>query len=213
MWNGLLIWSMDYADLTKTSCIMVTFRRLCYFSIWYLWPCFHEHPERPKINLILDSWPHPQYVNACLLDRICEENNLSCLLLIAKESVKCRCLQMHTVQPCFLSFIQEPLFAARVIYDLLFFFMVIIIVLNLIFGVIIDTFADLRSEKQKKEEVLKTTCFICGECPLACHLKGQTLSEGLWEHISSKHCFGTFFISWRNFLKSQWNATHFSKNK
>lgn len=55
------------------------------------------------------------------------------------------------------------MFAARVIYDLLFFFMVIIIVLNLIFGVIIDTFADLRSEKQKKEEILKTTCFICGE--------------------------------------------------
>uniref|UniRef100_A0A8U8BZD8 Inositol 1,4,5-trisphosphate receptor n=1 Tax=Geospiza parvula TaxID=87175 RepID=A0A8U8BZD8_GEOPR len=58
--------------------------------------------------------------------------------------------------------VREPLFAARVIYDLLFFFMVIIIVLNLIFGVIIDTFADLRSEKQKKEEILKTTCFICG---------------------------------------------------
>ncbi|XP_060776234.1 inositol 1,4,5-trisphosphate receptor type 1 isoform X13 [Neoarius graeffei] len=57
---------------------------------------------------------------------------------------------------------EEPLFAARVIYDLLFFFLVIIIVLNLIFGVIIDTFADLRSEKQRKEEVLKTTCFICG---------------------------------------------------
>ncbi|XP_053354048.1 inositol 1,4,5-trisphosphate receptor type 1 isoform X2 [Clarias gariepinus] len=57
---------------------------------------------------------------------------------------------------------EEPLFAARVVYDLLFFFLVIIIVLNLIFGVIIDTFADLRSEKQRKEEVLKTTCFICG---------------------------------------------------
>ncbi|GCC19756.1 hypothetical protein chiPu_0018514 [Chiloscyllium punctatum] len=61
----------------------------------------------------------------------------------------------------FYSFL-EPLFVARVIYDLLFFFVVIIIVLNLIFGVIIDTFADLRSEKQKKEEILKTTCFICG---------------------------------------------------
>lgn len=59
--------------------------------------------------------------------------------------------------------LQEPLFPARVIYDLLFYFIVIIIVLNLIFGVIIDTFADLRSEKQKKEEVLKTTCFICGK--------------------------------------------------
>ncbi|XP_016350522.1 inositol 1,4,5-trisphosphate receptor type 3-like [Sinocyclocheilus anshuiensis] len=56
----------------------------------------------------------------------------------------------------------EPLFPGRVVYDLLFYFIVIIIVLNLIFGVIIDTFADLRSEKQKKEEILKTTCFICG---------------------------------------------------
>ena len=57
----------------------------------------------------------------------------------------------------------EPLFVARVIYDLLFFFVVIIIILNLIFGVIIDTFADLRSEKQQKEEILKNTCFICGK--------------------------------------------------
>ncbi len=54
------------------------------------------------------------------------------------------------------------MYGARVIYDLLFFFVVIIIVLNLIFGVIIDTFADLRSEKQQKEEILKNTCFICG---------------------------------------------------
>jgi len=55
------------------------------------------------------------------------------------------------------------LFFARVVYDLIFFFVVIIIVLNLIFGVIIDTFADLRSEKQNKEEVLRNSCFICGK--------------------------------------------------
>ena len=54
------------------------------------------------------------------------------------------------------------MFGARVVYDMLFFFVVIIIVLNLIFGVIIDTFADLRSEKQQKEEILKNTCFTCG---------------------------------------------------
>lgn len=59
--------------------------------------------------------------------------------------------------------LQENLFAARVVYDLLFFFVVIIIVLNLIFGVIIDTFADLRSEKQSSEEILKNSCFICGK--------------------------------------------------
>jgi hypothetical protein len=46
------------------------------------------------------------------------------------------------------------MFGARVIYDM-FFFVVIIIVLNLNFGVTIDTFADLRSEKQQKEEIWK----------------------------------------------------------
>lgn len=61
------------------------------------------------------------------------------------------------------SLLQEALFVPRVIYDLLFFFVVIIIVLNLIFGVIIDTFADLRTEKQQKEVILKDTCFICGK--------------------------------------------------
>ena len=56
----------------------------------------------------------------------------------------------------------EPFYTLRLIYDMLFFFVVIIIVLNLIFGVIIDTFADLRTEKTNKEEIIKNTCFICG---------------------------------------------------
>ncbi|XP_036375711.1 inositol 1,4,5-trisphosphate receptor type 2 isoform X1 [Megalops cyprinoides] len=77
----------------------------------------------------------------------------------------------------------EPLFAARVVYDLLFYFIVIIIVLNLIFGVIIDTFADLRSEKQRKEEILKTTCFICG----LERDKFDNKTVSFDEHIKSEH--------------------------
>uniref|UniRef100_M4AG82 Inositol 1,4,5-trisphosphate receptor n=1 Tax=Xiphophorus maculatus TaxID=8083 RepID=M4AG82_XIPMA len=77
---------------------------------------------------------------------------------------------------------QEPLFPARVVYDLLFYFVVIIIVLNLIFGVIIDTFADLRSEKQKKEEILKTTCFICLERD-----KFDNKTVSFEEHIKLEH--------------------------
>ncbi|XP_019353889.1 inositol 1,4,5-trisphosphate receptor type 2 isoform X3 [Alligator mississippiensis] len=77
----------------------------------------------------------------------------------------------------------EPLFAARVVYDLLFYFIVIIIVLNLIFGVIIDTFADLRSEKQKKEEILKTTCFTCG----LERDKFDNKTVSFEEHIKSEH--------------------------
>ena len=59
---------------------------------------------------------------------------------------------------------QDPLFFIRFLYDLSFFLIVIIIIIqNLIFGVIIDTFADLRAEKNRKEEMLKNTCFICGK--------------------------------------------------
>lgn len=78
---------------------------------------------------------------------------------------------------------REPLFMARVVYDLLFFFIVIIIVLNLIFGVIIDTFADLRSEKQQKELILKNTCFICGLNRAA--FDNRTVS--FEEHIKNEH--------------------------
>ncbi|XP_050733369.1 inositol 1,4,5-trisphosphate receptor type 1-like isoform X4 [Eriocheir sinensis] len=79
--------------------------------------------------------------------------------------------------------IQENLFAARVIYDLLFFFVVIIIVLNLIFGVIIDTFADLRSEKQNSEEILKNSCFICGLTRASFDNKAVNFEE----HITHEH--------------------------
>ncbi|KAK6175051.1 hypothetical protein SNE40_013589 [Patella caerulea] len=78
---------------------------------------------------------------------------------------------------------KEPLFVMRVVYDLLFFFIIIIIVLNLIFGVIIDTFADLRSEKQQKEEILKNSCFICGLERSA--FDNRTVS--FEEHVQSEH--------------------------
>lgn len=77
----------------------------------------------------------------------------------------------------------ESLFVARVIYDLLFFFIIIIIILNLIFGVIIDTFADLRSEKQQKDHVLKNTCFICGLNRSAFDNKTVSFEE----HIKCEH--------------------------
>ncbi|EPB80744.1 hypothetical protein ANCCEY_00150 [Ancylostoma ceylanicum] len=57
---------------------------------------------------------------------------------------------------------EENLFYYRIIYDLSFYVVLIVIVLNLVFGVIVDTFGDLRTEKNDKEDVLKNSCFICG---------------------------------------------------
>ncbi|CAH8526115.1 unnamed protein product [Schistosoma turkestanicum] len=53
-------------------------------------------------------------------------------------------------------------FLFRTIYDMSFFVIVIIIILNLIFGVIVDTFAALRQEKQNSEELNKNHCCVCG---------------------------------------------------
>jgi hypothetical protein len=78
---------------------------------------------------------------------------------------------------------EEKYFFLRILFDLLFFFLIIIIILNLIFGVIIDTFADLRSEKNAKDENLKNTCFICGLQRSAFDNKSVTFEE----HIEREH--------------------------
>uniref|UniRef100_A0A5K4FB58 Inositol 1,4,5-trisphosphate receptor n=1 Tax=Schistosoma mansoni TaxID=6183 RepID=A0A5K4FB58_SCHMA len=57
---------------------------------------------------------------------------------------------------------KDNLFFFRTIYDLSFFVIVIVIILNLIFGVIVDTFAALRQEKQNTEELNKNHCCVCG---------------------------------------------------
>nr|CAH8857369.1 unnamed protein product [Trichobilharzia regenti] len=57
---------------------------------------------------------------------------------------------------------EDNSFIFRTIYDLSFFVIVIVIILNLIFGVIVDTFAALRQEKQNSEELNKNHCCVCG---------------------------------------------------
>ena len=50
----------------------------------------------------------------------------------------------------------------RYVFDLSFFIIVIILLLNLLFGIIIDAFADLRDERNMIEEDIREKCFICG---------------------------------------------------
>lgn len=53
-------------------------------------------------------------------------------------------------------------FYFRSLYDLSFFLLVITILLNIIFGIIIDTFAQLRDIDLSIINDTKNTCFICG---------------------------------------------------
>eukprot|EP00759_Apiculatamorpha_spiralis_P048968 PhF_6_TR44153/c0_g1_i1/m.67576/K04958/ITPR1; inositol 1,4,5-triphosphate receptor type 1 len=53
-------------------------------------------------------------------------------------------------------------FSSRTLFDFSFWIVMIIIFLNILFGIILDTFASLRDERNKKEEDMRTICFICG---------------------------------------------------
>jgi len=53
-------------------------------------------------------------------------------------------------------------YLGHTIFDLSFFIIIIIILLNLIFVMIIDAFGELRDEKNSNEDDKKNVCFICG---------------------------------------------------
>eukprot|EP01028_Stygiella_incarcerata_P008344 TRINITY_DN361_c0_g1_i28.p1 TRINITY_DN361_c0_g1~~TRINITY_DN361_c0_g1_i28.p1 ORF type:complete len:103 (+),score=32.03 TRINITY_DN361_c0_g1_i28:124-432(+) len=50
----------------------------------------------------------------------------------------------------------------RSLFDLVFFTVVVLILLNLLFGVIIDTFSELRQDRQAASTAWESNCFICG---------------------------------------------------
>merc|ERR1711907_324894 len=72
----------------------------------------------------------------------------------------------------------------RSAYDFVFFLVIIIILLNIVFGIIIDTFSDLRSQRDEKEKNARTMCFVCGIGRDRFDQEGETdfKSHCEWEH-------------------------------
>lgn len=71
----------------------------------------------------------------------------------------------------------------RFFVDVTFFVIVRLIFLNLIAGIIIDTFSDLRDELTNRDQDARTVCFICGLTKWQIEKKGQDFQK----HINSKH--------------------------
>eukprot|EP01062_Namystynia_karyoxenos_P080261 TRINITY_DN8612_c0_g1_i1.p1 TRINITY_DN8612_c0_g1~~TRINITY_DN8612_c0_g1_i1.p1 ORF type:complete len:2470 (+),score=1002.42 TRINITY_DN8612_c0_g1_i1:797-8206(+) len=57
----------------------------------------------------------------------------------------------------------EPSYWSRITWDFFFWAIMIVIFLNIIFGIILDTFKELRQHKQEIEADMRTSCFICGK--------------------------------------------------
>lgn len=58
--------------------------------------------------------------------------------------------------------ITEPSFYSRALFDFCFFIIVNIILMNILFGIIIDSFADKRAQADDFKREVKDQCFICG---------------------------------------------------
>ena len=71
----------------------------------------------------------------------------------------------------------------RYIFDITFFCLVIILLLNLIFGIIIDAFADMRDTRNKLETDVKERCFICG----LNRVEFETKNKSWIDHIQKEH--------------------------
>ncbi|OMJ75413.1 hypothetical protein SteCoe_25455 [Stentor coeruleus] len=90
----------------------------------------------------------------------------------------------------------------RIIFDLSFFIIVIIVLLNIIFGIIIDTFAELRDQRNEILKDLQQNCFICGNTRFQFEIK--RISWKLHVHLHhSLHSYLAFivYIRQKEFLK------------
>jgi hypothetical protein len=69
--------------------------------------------------------------------------------------------------------LDDPKFAGKQVFDISYFMLINIVSLNIIFGIIIDTFAELRDAQNTRDEDYLNVCFICG------HSRESFEKEGL----------------------------------
>jgi len=77
----------------------------------------------------------------------------------------------------------DPLFAWQLVFSFLFWVLIIIILLNIIFGIIIDTFGELRTAHLAVKQNMENTCFICRCDRFTLDVKGG----GFENHVKTEH--------------------------
>jgi hypothetical protein len=79
----------------------------------------------------------------------------------------------------------------RTIYDLLYFIAVTVLLLNIIFGIILDEFSKLREEKAERDDLMTNFCFVCelekGDFDDEASKRKPPQSGGFARHIGSEH--------------------------
>jgi hypothetical protein len=72
----------------------------------------------------------------------------------------------------------------RLAFDVMYNILLVVLLLNLVFGVIIDTFASLRTDDQEKKLDMQGRCFICS---IDAYTFDRATKRGFHDHISRDH--------------------------
>jgi hypothetical protein len=71
------------------------------------------------------------------------------------------------------------------VFDVSFFILITIVGLNVVFGIIVDTFSELRKELNTIEDAVKNECFVC-----------SLLAHDEWSNNRSACCMRTIIVGW-----------------
>jgi hypothetical protein len=84
----------------------------------------------------------------------------------------------------YIGYKDDAALGVRYVVDFAFFITVLIILLNVVFGIIIDTFSELREEKKERRHNTCDTCFICS---FSKHEFDGLGHNAFQNHIRSEH--------------------------
>eukprot|EP01059_Diplonema_ambulator_P003616 TRINITY_DN13321_c0_g1_i1.p1 TRINITY_DN13321_c0_g1~~TRINITY_DN13321_c0_g1_i1.p1 ORF type:complete len:2760 (+),score=851.69 TRINITY_DN13321_c0_g1_i1:58-8337(+) len=81
----------------------------------------------------------------------------------------------------------------RITFDVLYFLVLIILFLNIVFGIIIDTFAELRERREFIDDDQQSKCFICGMERSVFDREAGT-QGGFEHHYKNEHNMWTYLL-------------------
>ena len=81
---------------------------------------------------------------------------------------------------------EMPAMNTRYLWDLFFFLTLNLIMLNVVFGIIIDTFGEMRVDRDKRDQNINEVCFICS-IDKEKFDRESALPEGFRRHIKQDH--------------------------
>jgi len=98
-------------------------------------------------------------------------------------------IEAHMSRSNMIDPMQTEKYAFRITFEFLFFILVLVLLLNIIFGITIDQFGELRDKAKEDHKLRKEYCFIC-HCTkerFDNHYMLQNITGGFEKHVKEEH--------------------------